>query len=851
VSTFDEAYNKYYADKKTSTKKKADADKAEVKDDYDKYYADAKDSVKKKAASDYKKMTGKEDTVLTGKKKKDSDSDNNVGSANGDKGLGIAFGGQNSAQIIRDVLKKFILMADVKNKQTADSTLTSLMYYYDTIANETIDNTKLFDLMIPEDAEMQNYIGDSDNTHIFNVDEAMMADPPQYMGYTGSISSMIRDLSNAPYNEIFWTFESTPTGTTQEATNVATGSTQSGNIAKLNYRMTPFEQKDWEALEYVRVDNSDILAVQLDANDQEQYSIFKLTSTWAQQSMDNFSKVPPITDDGSELEARYGYKTMEIQTEYFDNGDNNAGDSVGDDEAKDASATQNNQTSGTTAAKNYPSYDAFMAYFAMDKKGADPTKIKFDIDPAYGGNEMYTKVMTVLKSGDSRSSQIVQIQTLADQYAAASVVNYKVSNTAIQQVVNDYSYKKSLPKSTWVAMALPAKENPFGVSGFQTQGNLYYALSTNKKMQDNQDQAASDIVNLSQGRIGSAQAEALVEKYLKNGNSISASDYNNILNTIDHATINSNVANISDKTDLNAIYEKYQQRLFNWYADNDKFYSGSIKVVGSFGYEYGKKLYWYDTRRGDTTLWEFYIESVSHDFSFSSGWTTTVGVTRGLKIAYIGDPLRFQMYFGHYAYFTGGFFGESNLAYLIEKAKENEAKNSSSSSDDSDANATGPNTGGTAAMKKAVKIAKDLYSKYPTPKSIYTQDSRRSTDLTKANPPAGDCSSFIAWVYNAAGYTINGGLPGYTGSQVNASNLDHIGERGSDKDSVYSKLKNGDIVFLDPDGEANGHVVMYIGNGYCIGMNGPNPPAGINRFALKDGGYWWGIFNGCVRRPKG
>src|SRR5690606_32165582 len=74
--------------------------------------------------------------------------------------------------------------------------------------------------------------------------------------------------------------------------------------------------------------------------------------------------------------------------------------------------------------------------------------------------------------------------------------------------------------------------------------------------------------------------------------------------------------------------EAYTQRLFNWYCENANFYAGDIRVIGNPTYRVGSRVLYEDFEH-DTT-WEFYVESVQHEFSFTNGYTTVLGVTRGL-----------------------------------------------------------------------------------------------------------------------------------------------------------------------------------------------------------------------------
>ncbi|MCC9083643.1 hypothetical protein LOS22_14475 [Enterococcus faecium] len=91
--------------------------------------------------------------------------------------------------------------------------------------------------------------------------------------------------------------------------------------------------------------------------------------------------------------------------------------------------------------------------------------------------------------------------------------------------------------------------------------------------------------------------------------------------------------NPSDSTTVSGSDTKYvkefTKRLANWYCENPNFYSGDIVVKGSPDYRLGGRLFVVDEQNNE--LWEYYIESVEHTFSYTQGYTTTLGVTRGLK----------------------------------------------------------------------------------------------------------------------------------------------------------------------------------------------------------------------------
>lgn len=127
----------------------------------------------------------------------------------------------------------------------------------------------------------------------------------------------------------------------------------------------------------------------------------------------------------------------------------------------------------------------------------------------------------------------------------------------------------------------------------------------------------------------------------------------------------------SDEGEGNII-DRYSRRLYNWYVNNPNYYSGEITVIGHPDYRLGNRLLYRDTENYD--IWEYYIESVEHNFTYTEGYTTTIGVTRGLRIG--SDPYadyydaygtRFNPIVGEAQDFLGGHFGESSIARAIEE----------------------------------------------------------------------------------------------------------------------------------------------------------------------------------------
>lgn len=69
----------------------------------------------------------------------------------------------------------------------------------------------------------------------------------------------------------------------------------------------------------------------------------------------------------------------------------------------------------------------------------------------------------------------------------------------------------------------------------------------------------------------------------------------------------------------------YMERLFNWNILNNVFLNGTLIVKGDGKYRIGTRVY------VESEDMEYYIESVSQKFNCYGSWTTSLGVTRGIK----------------------------------------------------------------------------------------------------------------------------------------------------------------------------------------------------------------------------
>lgn len=307
------------------------------------------------------------------------------------------------------------------------------------------------------------------------------------------------------------------------------------------------------------------------------------------------------------------------------------------------------------------------------------------------------------------------------------------------------------------------------------------------------------------------------------------------------------VAEENDSAASTSLVSTYSERLYNWYAQNPNFFSGEITVIGHPDYRLGNRLFYTDEFNND--MWEYYIESVEHTFSYTDGFQTNLGVTRGLKLpSPDSDGGRFDAPMGPAQDFEGGYMGEMSLAEI--EAMNEAAKNA-------DGSGGGTSTGGTGTVSgdpsTAAKAAADFGLRFINNASGQTAyhwgGGRQNTNPLTGSPPYKlDCSSYVFWCYNYAGITLRDGPTSHwTGSFLTDPQLEVIGGIGSGLKP--NSLTYGDIVFFNGDQ----HVGLYVGNGEFIGFNGSgynNFEKGCEKKSMTTG-YWSTKFQGHVLRLKG
>lgn len=544
-----------------------------------------------------------------------------------------------------------------------------------------------------------------------NLDESYPPDTGTsnpYTNYNGSILQMIKDVSSQPFNEMFWT-------------NVR-------GIPTFVYRPTPFDPENWKGLTTNTIPTELITDISIENSDSEQSAVFKITPT---QNLGDTAysgginaNLYPLTN--LDLVRRYGYKLMEANTDYFngqtlelDSQSHTPGTTYADSEAMKGYTDK-------TAQLHYPPYtsivDAF--YLTSGRKGSNAN---LSIPKEYGGSTAYNAVMNALKATNSNVAFF------------NSISSYGITK---EQANSLWLSKNSMSTTKYLSIIAP---NYVPTTTNLAKDTTY--LKSYKAMKQNPKKAASELIGLLGYSIGSKQAYEMVKYAINNGGTISESAYYQIRNQYKITDTEDGVSGspMNGNDSVNFFFARYSEKLFNWYADNAKFYSGTITFAGLESEQttfkennfIGTRIYFYDRANG--TYWEFYCEGEQYSFDFSNGLMVTLTITRGVPL---GDDItntnkRFSnewSFWGTFTNFVGGYFGEQTLAAAIQNATPDSDSSSSSSGSDGD----------------IVSFAKKVEGKNWS----YSQSNRANFgDIGKPKDNgSADCSSFVWYDLKSCGY---------------------------------------------------------------------------------------------------
>lgn len=569
--------------------------------------------------------------------------------------------------------------------------------------------------------------------------------------------------------------------------------------SKLVVRRTPFNPEDWQNLTQITVDSNDVIDNEVSKTDAQEFSVFVVNpATPTILGIANGMLLSAYPQTNQQLINYYGYSKYEVDDLYL-SGRTNDNNKTSSKKSK-GKGTKTDNTSGVF----YDEQDVASFLSVISDNSLRLNKAKYAIQLSDAANNIsnaqaYDLINSYCANGYQMTNQIYESVLQTDSGGG-------LSNTGTK----DASYDNM--------------EDCIERSGGDIATFMSVAKSTIK---DITDEFLREVwqARESNGKLTKKGYKKVYDNYRKAGNAVGD----------------------SGATDLKV----FTRMLYNWYADNFNFWGGTIIVSGNPDIRagcilnvidfYNKKQYGYPGMR-------YYIESVTHKFSYTEGYTTEIGVTRGMRMP-VGNEVdpRFCNLWGTSIDFKGGYMGEAAISDL---ALAESSSDSASGTDDSDA------FGGAKGNEIAVKAAEFGYSfrKNGSPringkkmKEVYSLG--HVTERGSKNPLTHDlnqgtivldCSSFVYWCFRHFGAVIGTN----TTTQANGSQFKKVNVGQSAKN-----MKVGDLVFM----ENCGHVMFYIGDGKLMGWNGSgswDTSGGCQVQSLETVKSWANGIDGYVARFK-
>lgn len=688
------------------------------------------------------------------------------------------------------------------------------------------------------------------------TDYEYLLDSSQFANANGSLWDLLQSALAAPFNEMY--FDSTADGR-----------------SKLIVRRTPFNPEDWNRLTQVTIDSNDIIDYEVSKTDLQQYSVFVVNpAAPTMLGIEDGTLLSAYPQTNLSLINIYGYSKYEADNLYLSGRGDNEKDEFSDkdtDNSKDEDKSKG-KSKGSSSSKG--------------KKGSSKRSTADGIYPhvmtrdmAFDGLRKAKTTKTEAKGNTTKSGDPKKVETTkkGKKGAQASMDNstgtfYKASDVAkylnsINQTtlrLNKAKFAKLLADSANNISAAQAYDlvNSYCANGYIMTQNTYDTVmqtdtggglpntgtqeASYKNMVACIDKSGGDLnafMSIAKSTLKNVSDEFLRQVWQardSKGN-LSKKAYESAYKN--YRTSGDYTGN-SEATDL----KFFTRMLFNWYADNFNYLGGSITVAGNPDIRVGNICNAIDFNTKHEYNYpgvRFYTESVTHKFSYEEGFTTTLDVTRGMKMPVNdGEDPRFNNLWGTSIDFKGGYMGEASIADL---ALATDSEPDDSGTEGSDA------FGGAKGSEIAVKAAKFGYTfrKDGHPKvngrrvrEEYTYGAGHGVSKNPLTHARGtlelDCSSFVYWCFKHYGVTIGG----ITTTQLNDPQFKkvHVGQSSK-------KMKVGDLVFM----ENCGHVMFYIGNDKLMGWNGSgyhNTSGGCQVQTLATVRGWANGIDGVVARLK-
>lgn len=559
---------------------------------------------------------------------------------------------------------------------------------------------------------------DSDLTS-WSEDERL-TDPTTIMSYEGSLRELISDVQAKPFNEFFGDY------------------TTDGKM-KMIMRKTPFEPDEWKRLldDSVKLYSNDVVEESLGVTDEESYSIFlaNMPSNVAISDISTYLSSPVYFPN---LANKYGYSLLQVDNPYIF--------------AYGQSATSGGSSDTGKAT------------------GGGSPITKATVDNIKNATMSWTTKKDVTASNldnfIAKSNPVSKLKGTGKYFIEAG------NKTGLNPVI---LLAFAANESAWGNSTYGASYNFFGIGAYDSNPDNAYKYSNNSAKSGIINGAKfikNDYFDAGQKTLRSLFVNNGIHQYSTSGDkeadtiaSIVANYYNMYPNALQKAQFSmeggkitvkktektSSVKGVStDDSGNQTRLKKYSVLLANWFGDNASYVSGEIRVIGNPDYRVGKVLSRFDNGQSskgnnEPIQIDYYIESTSHEFNLSSGYTTTLGVTRGL----VHSVDRFKHWNswnspltsskpgnGELQIFDGGLFGEISLKKNIkESAKEA---------------GSGSNSGGSDDLSAPKKAGDDYPSKYKNASPDSVADEWRYLNR--------ECTSFVAWRLSRDGKTNFSGL---------------------------------------------------------------------------------------------
>lgn len=450
-----------------------------------------------------------------------------------------------------------------------------------------------------------------------------LQDSSSFVNFKGSLYELQDAILHKPFVEMFY-------------------DTDYNGLAHLVVRRAPFNPSDWNGVDAkgnyeiprVVLNSNQIINDDLSKTNSEAYSVFNVNPATANYTgIKNAGELGSLPQFNQQLVNIYGYSILEVTSLYL------KGSSTGP-------LANNTKSSG----KN--------------------SKVLASEGTPYTASDI-NKLLNKVKLKTLRQKQSTYAQKIANNAN-------NISGQQAAELVSAYLINEKHLTQTKMNGILDTADGG-GQSCIGGEGISYKKwLDIVKSYSD-----AKTYMQECKTTFNNTDDEVLFElrgKYTSGGNKLSQKDFKSLLKKYQISSQNTKVKD--EAIDL----KFFTQMLFNWYSDDINFLAGNITVPGDSKYRIGEIAIVVNEEDPKDSM-EFYIESVEHTFSFTSGWQTILGVTRGLKNY---GKNRFKHMWGKNQDFLGGYMGEAALDML---AYGTEPTKSSSDGGDSSGSAEGGDWG--------------------------------------------------------------------------------------------------------------------------------------------------------------